>query len=100
MAFDAEMLEKFARERAEEIKRLVRSVEVPDGPDRKLIKEKLAAARSAVWGDSGYYEKGDTAVFTFDSFTVDKDAWIEYYLNEGEVPSDTYGSMISALNRA
>ena len=35
-----------------------------------------------------FYTKGDTAVFSFDSFLSDSENWLNYYYSEGELPDD------------
>ncbi len=50
--------------------------------------------------DHGYFEKGDTAVFSFSSFTSDSEAWEAFYKDGGALPDDTYGKLIKALERA
>ena len=73
--------------------------------------EAAKAAREAMYesadsvertDNSIYCSKGDTAVFTFDSFISDTESWIDYYYNEGELPQDLisefYNSIIKANN--
>ncbi|MBO4395263.1 MAG: hypothetical protein J5819_02835, partial [Eubacterium sp.] len=52
------------------------------------------------WSGYSYHEQGDTAIFSFDAFEADSDAWKEYYKNGGELPNDTYGNFIKYLNKA
>jgi len=87
-------------ERAAEIKALLDSVDKPDIYDKSEVRDKLEEVRKEVWGDNKYIEEGDTAVFTFDQFDCDMDAWIEFYDKGGEIPDDAYGSVIKALNKA
>ncbi len=56
--------------------------------------------RESVWGAETYREKGDTAVYSLDSFAVDKQAWEDCYDNGGDLPDDIYGNAIRALERA
>ena len=47
-----------------------------------------------------YIEKGDTALYAFDSFDYDHQAWNDYYLKKGEYPDDTLGGILKALDKA
>lgn len=74
----------------------------PDPID--MDKYALAAAKGAMqWVDHAYQEKGDTAVYTFDSFSVDRTAWDDYYssgCDPEKLPEDAYGDLIRNLNKA
>ena len=72
---------------------------IKDGSNKKAMRSK-AAKTTRGWSDFDYHEKGDTAVFSFDHFTVDQNAWKEYYKNGGEIPNDTYGYFIKYLKKA
>lgn len=50
--------------------------------------------------DDNYIEKGDTALYAFDSFDYDNDGWKKYYEEKGEYPNDTLGGILRALDRA
>ena len=52
------------------------------------------------WEKYDYHEQGDTAIYTFNQFEADIDAWNEYYKNGGDFPDDTYGNFIKYLNKA
>ena len=49
---------------------------------------------------SNYSVKGDTAVFTFNSFTYDDAGWLGYYYNNGEMPQDVISDFYSCVTRA
>ena len=50
--------------------------------------------------EDNYIEKGDTALYVFDSFDYDNDGWKKYYKEKGEYPNDTLGGILKALDRA
>lgn len=52
------------------------------------------------WGDEYFHIEGDTALFSFDSFVADEQAWRDYYENGGELPDDTVGDFKRALDAA
>lgn len=47
-----------------------------------------------------YYKNGDTAVICFNSFNVDRDGWLRYYEEGGELPEDALGIVVSGLKKA
>ena len=51
-------------------------------------------------GDEYFHIEGDTALFSFDSFVADEQAWRDYYENGGELPDDTVGDFKRALDAA
>jgi len=87
-------------ERAAEVEALLSTVELPPTLDRPAIRKAIAAARTEAWGSATYFEEGDTAVFSFDTFDLDKDAWDAYYKGGAEIPGDTYGAFYRALEQA
>ena len=70
------------------------------------IQNELTALRREMLGEEYYYEQGDTAFFTFDSFDLDIPGWKAYYqaLRNGEVPTtlpnDVTMKFIEALETA
>ena len=86
--------------RMAEVNRLLETIDVPDNKDVSPIREELKKVRSDVLGSKDYSEHGDTAIFTFNEFVDDLEGWEEFYDKGGEIPDDTYGSVIKALNRA
>ena len=50
--------------------------------------------------DNNYIELGDTALYIFDEFNLDSDAWKDYYNNKKEYPDDVLGNLLSALDKA
>ncbi|MCR4605680.1 MAG: hypothetical protein K5639_06735 [Eubacterium sp.] len=52
------------------------------------------------WKDYDYHEQGDTAIYTMNNFSVDADAWKEFYEKRGDIPDDSYGLFIKYLNKA
>lgn len=50
--------------------------------------------------DAIYVEDGDTAMFIFDSFMFDSDAWAAYYNDGAEMPQDLISEFYSCLVRA
>ena len=87
-------------ERKAEVINLLNTIDVPEIRDKGTIMNKLKEARTNVLGPGDYHESGDTAMFTFDSFVTDLEGWENYYDNKGELPKDTYGSVIAALEKA
>ncbi|MBO6109099.1 MAG: hypothetical protein J6P16_06830, partial [Eubacterium sp.] len=51
-------------------------------------------------GEGYYHTSGDTAVYSFDSFGFDVDAWNKYYKDGGEIPEDTFGTFMKSVNKA
>ena len=47
-----------------------------------------------------YFEKGDTAVFSFDGFSSDLDAWDKYYHEDGELPDEVITYFYNCILRA
>jgi len=47
-----------------------------------------------------YFTKGDTAVFSFDSFSDDSVSWIYYYYLNGEMPDDLISEFNTCVNKA
>lgn len=62
--------------------------------------DELHALRAEKFGTETYIEYGNTAVFVFDFFEVDEDAWADYYENEGPIPDDTFGAAYKAMKKA
>ena len=60
----------------------------------------IYGARPEEYGGSGYYQTGDTAVIFLRSFSLDEEAWEEYYDNGGELPNDLMGTVAKGLRRA
>ncbi len=65
--------------------------------ERSALRGKKAAIG---FTDYGYKEEGDTAVYSFDSFHVDKEGWKTYYEKGGDLPMDTYGQLVKSLKKA
>ena len=94
-------------ELASAIEEELKKVSLPEHPDRDKKDAGLREARSAAWSDAvslggadTYYEKGDTAVFTFDSFFTNQDAWDAYVPGSTDYPEDSIGHFMKALNKA
>lgn len=72
----------------------------------RAAREAAAASGDAVFesiGTAYYFEYGDTALFSFDSFGVDYVQWNEYYDGEREdIPTDedNLGQFVTALRKA
>ncbi|MBR6967002.1 MAG: hypothetical protein IKH78_00585 [Ruminococcus sp.] len=49
---------------------------------------------------SVYSTKGDTAVFSFNSFTDDSNSWLNYYYNNGEMPQDIISEFYYCVAKA
>lgn len=62
--------------------------------------EELYALRAEKFGKDTYIEYGSTAVFIFDFFELDDEAWIDYYENGGPIPDDTFGTAYKAMKKA
>ena len=82
-------------------------VTLPQHPDRNQKEAALKEARSAAWSDAAslggedtYISKGDTAVFTFNTFYADMDAWSHYVPGSTNYPEDSIGHFMKALNKA
>ncbi|MBR4226211.1 MAG: hypothetical protein IKR86_05480 [Candidatus Methanomethylophilaceae archaeon] len=54
----------------------------------------------AIGSDAYFIAKGDTAVFSFNSFAQDVPAWERYMKDGGELPDDTIGNFFRAANKA
>ena len=52
--------------------------------------------------DAGYayYTKGDTAVFSFDTFVSDSEDWTDYYNSLGELPDDLVSNFYRCILKA
>lgn len=67
----------------------------------KSLLRKLRQKRQAAWGQSHYFEQGDTAVIWFDTFMYDFDGWKAYYDGSGPRPQkDAMARVIDGLDRA
>ena len=94
-------------ELADAIQTELKKVELPSHFDKTQKTEDIKAARNTVWsdavvlgGEDTYYEKGDTAVFTFNQFFADEEAWNAYVPGSTEYPDDSIGHFEIALNKA
>jgi hypothetical protein len=94
-------------ELAEAIAAELEKVELPKHPDMQQKKEDLMKAREAAWSTAAslgsgdiYYEKGDTAVFSFSYFNWDPDAWSVFVPGSTDYPDDATGHFMKALNKA
>lgn len=82
------------------------AITLPKLPDVTLWTKQMNEARADVWNMEKlidgfyYYEKGDTAVFAFDSFTYDEEGWDEWYKGGQKIPQDTVGMFVTALKKA
>lgn len=62
--------------------------------------DSIMTSRQEIWGDDIFFIDGDTAVYRFDEFKFDGEAWKEYYKNGGDLPDDVIGSLKKALDEA
>ena len=70
--------------------------------------EKIQMVRSEALGTAGPDEdtpftcvkKGDTVVFTFDTFACDINGWLEYYAGTGDYPDDLITAIYKAVQDA
>lgn len=61
----------------------------------------IDTADEAIWlSKSLYTKKGDTAVFSFDSFIGSLEGWEKYYHENGEMPEDTISDFCKAVEMA
>ncbi|MBQ9013518.1 MAG: hypothetical protein IJ094_08220 [Bacilli bacterium] len=63
-------------------------------------RKNITQMRQKALNGSNYIEKGDTALYTFDQFSIDDEKWIEYYKNGGAYPDDVLGNLLTALDKA
>ncbi len=92
----------------EDYKAYLGAVDVPSHPARSDTTEILRQLRTDAWSDmekigddTYYYEKGDTAVFVFDSFNDDAEAWTDYMNGDrDDLPDDCIGDLYRALDKA
>ncbi len=52
------------------------------------------------WNKNYYHTEGNTAVFTFDGFEFDAEAWNKYYKKNGDIPDDTFGTFMKSMKMA
>lgn len=98
-----DMIETGSPEIAKKIKDAYKDEEIPKNLNRGALGQSIIKpVRESIFGTETYHEKGDTAIYALDSFIVDKQAWIDYYNGgmTGELPNDTYGNALKALNKA
>ncbi len=100
---DEEMFPELAKDIAAELEK----VKLPESPDLQQKQEDLKKVREAAWptavslgGEDTYYEKGDTAVFSFNYFDGDFNAWADFVPGSTEYPEDSIGHFMKALNKA
>ena len=98
-------------EMAAAIEAELEKVQLPEYPDRNQKTKDVKTARAETWSDaivigknsSGendiYYSKGDTAVFSFNSFETDMEGWNEWTPGN-PYPDDTISHFVTALNMA
>ena len=99
------VLEPEGGEFTEALQALQETYDPGDGPRsaaQAAAVKGVKAARAETIGDADYKEQGDTALFIFNSFTLDLDGWDNYYHHGGELPveTDTYAAFHAALDRA
>jgi hypothetical protein len=97
------LIESGNPELANKIKAVYKGEEVPKVINRGTLGQAIIKpVRESIFGTETYHEKGDTAIYALDSFIVDKQAWIDYYEKgrTGELPNDTVGNALKALNKA
>ena len=65
------------------------------------------AAKQVAFGDDSlfgtyYIEKGDTALFSFQTFKVDAQGWEDYYAGKADLPveTDSYAALLDAVRKA
>ena len=90
-------------ELAEKIREVFKDEEQPPTVNRGALGQTvIKPVRESIFGTDTYHEKGDTAIYSLDQFLTDKQAWIDYYANGrvGELPNDTVGNALKALNKA
>jgi len=94
-------------ELAEAIAAELEKVKLPEHADKTQKREDLKKAREVAWptavslgGEDTYFEKGDTAVFSFNHFEADLDAWKAYVPGSTNYPDDSIGHFMKALNKA
>ena len=80
-------IEQFSKRNKTEYNQMNNDMEISDNREKILNNE-------------NYVEKGDTALYIFDSFNYDSDGWKNYYKNKGEYPKDTLGGILNALDTA
>ena len=83
---------------------------IGESQSKQASAEAIMAARQAVMSDvdvfeilpsgSIYVEKGDTALFNFDQFVTDFDAWASYYYENGEMPKEVISDFYNCLMAA
>ncbi len=68
---------------------------------------KARAAKAKTFGNDAqfgtyYTEKGDTALFSFQSFKTDAQGWKGYYAGKAKLPveTDSYAALLDAISRA
>ena len=96
-------LETAAPDYAAKIKAVYKDEEVPQVINRGALGQQIIKpVRESIFGTDTYHEKGDTAIYSLDQFIVDKQAWIDFYNGgrTGDLPNDTVGNAINALNKA
>ena len=85
----------------------LKKVELPSHMDKDTKSNDIMMARDSTWagatslgGGDKYYQEGDTAVFSFDHFVADDDAWKAYVPGSSDYPDDSIGHFVKALNMA
>ncbi len=66
----------------------------------KEQRKKLLSEATTIGTDAYYTISGDTAVYTFDSFNQDVEAWKAYMADRKELPDDAIGNLFEALEMA
>ncbi|MBR2254601.1 MAG: hypothetical protein IJ856_02110 [Candidatus Methanomethylophilaceae archaeon] len=91
----------------ERVAEMKSALEPPTHPDRSAAVKILRELRDESWEGMEtlaegfrYYEQGDTAVFSFDSFSLDFDGWDNYTSDGWKLPKDTIGCLYTALKKA
>ena len=98
-----DLIEAGNPELAAKIKAVYKGEEVPQVINRGALGQTIIKpVRESIFGTDTYHEKGDTAIYALDQFSVDSQAWIDFYEKgrTGDLPNDTVGNAIKALNKA
>ncbi len=83
---------------------------ISESQSKQASAEAIMAARQAVMSDVDVFEilpsgsiyvvEGDTALFNFDQFITDFDAWTSYYYENGEMPKEVISDFYNCLMAA
>lgn len=83
---------------------------ISETQSKQASADAIMAARQAVMSDVDVFEilpsgsiyvvEGDTAIFNFDEFTTDFDAWASYYNKNGEMPKEVISDFYNCLMAA